>query len=127
MKVYTFVRGVDGFGADIAPAYWEGAYLDYDKAYDHLCNLNKEKILSKEVVFYEDGYGDSYPKTNLILVKAEEENDWDTFTEEYRKHEITDVRKICEDFVEAEYLPYGFYGLVEVEIMDDEDDEDEDE
>ena len=38
---YAFVYGVDGFGADTAPALEEGIYLDFDKAFKHFCDLNK--------------------------------------------------------------------------------------
>ena len=40
MTGYVFTYGVDGFGADIAPAHEEGVYLSYESAFNHLCELN---------------------------------------------------------------------------------------
>jgi len=42
MTGYAFILGVDGFGADNEPAYEEGIYLDYDKAFAHLKELNRK-------------------------------------------------------------------------------------
>lgn len=41
MKGYAFVYGVDGFGADTAPALEQGVYLDFNKAFNHFCELNR--------------------------------------------------------------------------------------
>ena len=47
MKGYIFTYGVDGFGADVAPAYEEGCYLDFDKAFNHLIELNHEIYIKR--------------------------------------------------------------------------------
>lgn len=76
MKGYIFTYGVDGFGADIAPAYEEGCYLDFDKAFNHLIELNhkeyvkrnseaseynwKEFILNEQEFNYNQIYNDPY-------------------------------------------------------------------
>ena len=44
MVGYVFTYGVDGFGADTAPAHEEGVYLNYDAAFKHLCELNEPLI-----------------------------------------------------------------------------------
>lgn len=41
---YVFTYGVDGFGADVAPATEEGFYTDFDKAFQRLVELNHEEI-----------------------------------------------------------------------------------
>ena len=118
MTGYAFIVGVDGFGADTAPAYEEGIYTDYDKAFAHLCELNQLAMREAPFSFYEEGYGeDYYPETNIILAKAEEEEDWDTFAAEMKKHEITDVKTICDIIINRyDDPPIGFYTMVEVNI-----------
>lgn len=119
MTGYAFIVGVDGFGADTAPAYEEGIYIDYDKALAHLCELNQAAIQNCPFSFYEEGYGeDYYPETNIILAKAEEEEDWNTFDAEMKKHQITDIKTICETVLPDRYdaPPIGFYMMVEVNI-----------
>lgn len=49
MKGYIFTFGVDGFGADVAPAIEEGVYTNYETAFYHLCELNKPRY--KEYYF----------------------------------------------------------------------------
>lgn len=121
MKVYTFVRGVDGFGADLDPAYEEGVYVNYETALKKQLELNKNTDLDN-TFFYEEGYGeDYYPENNIILTKAEEEEDWDTFCEEIEKHRITDLLTICKEINENadESVPFGMYGIVECELIKD--------
>lgn len=118
MKGYVFIYGVDGFGEDIAPAHEEGVYLDYDKAFNHLCELNKECLINFPQKFYEDGYSEvEYPYTDLVMHKAYEEEDWDTFDKELKKHEIIGIENICRYIIkEGEFVPYHFYSMEEIEI-----------
>lgn len=44
MKVYGFTFGVDGFGADEAPAFEERVYINRKKAFAHLMELNKDNF-----------------------------------------------------------------------------------
>lgn len=43
MKGYVFNYGVDGFGADVAPAHSVGCYLDYNKALEKCKKLNQRE------------------------------------------------------------------------------------
>lgn len=119
MVGYVFTFGVDGFGADVAPAYTEGVYLDYDAAFEHLCKLNAPTIRSGERTFYEDGYGeDYYPEDDEAMKKAQEAEDWIAIEAEYKKHEITSVPEICRQIMQYETPPFGMYSMEEVEIID---------
>ena len=48
MKIYGFYFGVDGFGADVAPAFEEGFYTDLDVACQKCAELNKSRLKDKE-------------------------------------------------------------------------------
>lgn len=88
---YAFVEGVDGFGADVAPAYEEGIYLDFDKAWKKFVELT-QKALDK------NDYFESY-----------DEND------DYK--ELTDANDIAKNLYENFDEPcIGWYLLVKVEI-----------
>lgn len=50
MVGYAFCYGVDGFGADIAPALEEGIYTDLEKAFSHLIKLNHEMFSSGKYI-----------------------------------------------------------------------------
>lgn len=92
MKGYTFIRGVDGFGEDITPAYEEGVYLNYEKAYEKLKKLTKECVENdKYYGFKEKDYSKS-----VFLKKLNEKID------EIQKYEIP---------------PINYYKMVEVEII----------
>ena len=119
MKGYVFTYGVDGFGADVAPAYECGCYLDYDKAFRKLCELNAEILEGSNRVFYEEGYGeDHYPDSNIILRKAEEKRDWTAFEAEMEKHILTDIVAICKRIIEYDEPPFGMYSMVEIQIKE---------
>ena len=119
MKGYVFTYGVDGFGADTAPAYEEGCYLNFDKAFAHLVELNHDSIINNDgPIFYEDGYGiDYYPDDDIELKKAEEE-DWELFDKLMEKHKIIDEIAINKSFIEREPW-YGMYAMEEIEIKED--------
>lgn len=118
MKGYVFTYGVDGFGADVAPAYEEGCYTNFSKAFAHLIELNHDNIYTRE--FYEDGYGvDYYPNTDKELAIAEELEEWEEFDRILNKHRLTDEIEINQRFINCDEPPYGFYGMEEIEIKED--------
>jgi hypothetical protein len=117
MTGYAFVYGVDGFGADTAPALEEGVYLDFDKAFEHLVKLNHKAIKSGERYFYEDGYGeDTYPEDDVELSQAENNEDWVLFETLLCKHIIQDEIEINKLFINIEEPYFGMYAIQEVEI-----------
>lgn len=119
MVGYVFTFGVDGFGADVAPAHTEGVYLDYDAAFKHLCKLNESAIKNDEHTFYEDGYGeDHYPESDEAMAKAQENDDLDAIAAELEKHKITSVSEICKRIMQYEIPPFGMYSMEEIEIID---------
>lgn len=120
MKGYIFTYGVDGFGADTAPAFEEGCFLNFDKAFVHLVELNHNQILTDNSYgFYEEGYGvDFFPDNDTELLKAEEEENWELFDELMEKHKITNEIEINKKFINREPW-YGFYALEEIEIIED--------
>lgn len=94
---YTFVYGVDGFGADVAPAYEEGIYLDFNKAWAHFIELTARALKAHDGKFETwDWSKDPEFGEELILTKASEVAKylWKNYTEP----------------------PFGWYLLVEVEI-----------
>lgn len=117
MKGYTFVYGVDGFGADVAPAYEHGVYLNFDKAFKKFMELTKPLI--KECPIYEDGYGEDYfPDEDQKLKYYYEHGDEENFEKELNKHIIKDVKEYCTHlFYKYDQPPMGQYLMVEVEII----------
>lgn len=120
MKGYVFTYGVDGFGADTAPAFKEGCYLNFDKAFMHLVELNHDAVISSDYGFYEDGYGiDYYPNSDIELVHAEDTENWELFDKLMSTHLIIDEIEINKRFVNCEQPRYGMYALEEIEIKED--------
>lgn len=119
MKGWVFTYGVDGFGADVAPAHEEGLYLNFDKAFKRLCELNKQLFNDNEIDFYEKGYGeDYYPENDIELKNAEESENWELFEKLMEKHKITNLEEICKThFVNTD--PWiGSYAIEEIEIFE---------
>ena len=115
MKGYVFTMGVDGFGEDTAPAHEFGVYLDFNKAFKKLVELNHEVI--KKYDFYEEDGEDFYPETDKELDDAFEKDDWILFEKLMQKHIIKDEIEINKQFINEE--PYcGMYALDEVEIFE---------
>ena len=52
-KVWALVFGVDGFGADTAPALEEGIFLNKEEALEHCIKLNLEQLKENECDIYE--------------------------------------------------------------------------
>ena len=48
MKVYTFTKWVDGFGADESPAFEEHVYKNRKKAFAHSMELNTENFKNEK-------------------------------------------------------------------------------
>ena len=120
MTGWVFTFGVDGFGADTAPAHEEGVYLNFDKAFARLCELNSKQLEYSNVDFYEDGYTEcDYPDDDLELKAAEDAEDWDLFDELMEKHKLIKIKDICAKWcVNPEEPPYNCYALEEIEIIE---------
>lgn len=117
MKGYIFTYGVDGFGADVAPAHEEGCYLNFEKAFAHLMELNHTEIGNH--TFYELGYGeDYYPSKDKALRQAEEEENWELFDKLMSEHLVTNEIEINKKFINKEPW-YGMYAMEEIEIIED--------
>lgn len=116
-KGYAFIFGVDGFGANVAPAYEQGIYLNREEGFKHLCQLNQQALNETDFEFYEEGYGeDYYPKSDKKLKRLEDSEQWDEFDKELSKHCLTDVTQICERIMQMDEPPFNFYSMVEVDI-----------
>lgn len=96
MTCYTFVYGVDGFGADVSPAYEYGVYTDFDKAFAKQMELNSE-IFAKE-----GGY--EY---------------WETDRTNGGEHYkiIKKLEKACKRINLRDEPPFGWYQLVETVLF----------
>lgn len=117
IKGWIFTYGVDGFGADTAPAYEEGCYLDFDKAFKHLMKLNHKSILEDDYGFYEEGYGiDFYPSSDKELTHAEETENWELYEKLIDSHRVYDEREINKQFINTEPR-FDMYALSEIEII----------
>lgn len=87
MKGYTFGFRMRGFGVVINPAYGEGVYLNYDKAFAHLVELNAAQLTVFESPVLDDD-----------------------------DNQITDPEKVSRYIVEKDDPPIGFYSIVEIEV-----------
>ena len=116
---YVFTYGVDGFGADIAPAHKVGVYLDFNKAFQKLVELNHNPIKTRDIEFYEKGYSeDSYPNHDKEMAKAEKEENWDLYEKLLNKHIISDEIEINKIILNCyDEPPIGFYSMEEIEIF----------
>ena len=132
-ECYVFTYGVDGFGADTAPAYEAGIYLDYDKAFSKWMELEKNaaEILEDEGPVYKMGYQDDgyydgdefkdYPSSAYV----DPENDDYEYTDEWKKKVYIDfssdeeLREELEKWYASGYEPrIGHYMMVEAELYD---------
>ncbi len=116
---WVFIYGVDGFGADTAPAHEEGVYLNFDKAFKRLCELNEEVRKINGRTFYEVGYSeDEYPDNDIKMKEAEESEDWELYESLLEKHKLTNIEEICRTLCINEEPYYGFYAIEEIEIFE---------
>lgn len=117
MKIYTFVYGVDGFGADTSPAYEEGVFLNREKAFARQKELNHHLVYDRD--FYEEGWGEDYwPNDNELCNKLDFEENWDALDEEIDKHRVTDLDEICRLINEMDEPPFNWYQMVEYEVIE---------
>ncbi len=125
MKGYIFIRGIDA-DVDNVPVYELGMYLDFDKAFNKLVELNHKKItndMAHGCKFYDYGYGYCYyPEDDFEAKKASADEDWELLDAIIEKHIITDEieinKRLC---VNGETYTYGMYAIKEIEIIDVED------
>lgn len=120
-NAYAFVYGVDGFGADTAPAYEEGVYLDYKKAFERQKELNAEAIQSNpDRCFYEEGWGEDFcpDEYEELTDKLVEDENWDALDELYAEHILTDIESICLRINKYDVPPMGLYQIVECDLYD---------
>ena len=92
MTGYTFVYGVDGFGADVDPAYEEGIYLDYNKAYNHLKELTTQIIeneIQDEIIYIDDH---EY-KRDEILSKMDKPTNYSAYRDRLLKRGVITSRQ----------------------------------
>lgn len=117
MTGWVFTYGVDGFGMDTAPAHEQGVYLDFDKAFKRLCELNAKGL--KDSLFYEEGYGeDFYPKNDKEMAKAEDDGNWELYEKLLKKHMYTDIKRFCKENCLTGEPGYGYYAIEQIEIYE---------
>jgi hypothetical protein len=125
MKGYLFVRGIGNNYNVFSTTPEEKIYTNFEKAFNHLVELN-HFILEKysyAYEFYEDGYSyDYYPDTDEELKQAEEECNWKLVNKLIDKHRIKDEKEINRKLIfkddnDINYLPNGVYALIETEII----------
>lgn len=118
-KAWALVYGVDGFGADIAPALEEGIFLNKETALNHCIKLNLEQLKENNIDLYENGWGvDSYDEESedgKILLALEKKNDyqnplWDKI---FDKHTIKDMQEKAKVLALKEEPYYDFYCIQE--------------
>lgn len=109
MTGYVFTFGVDGFGADVAPAFEEGCYLNFNKAFKHLIKLNHEMYLQlREEAFKGNG------NIEIELLKK----DFLEIGDEIHAYALEDEKTFNRKLGVEAYEPwYDMYGLEEIEII----------
>lgn len=110
MSGWVFTYSVDGL-----LAYEEGVYLDFDKAFERLCELNSEKL--EGLMFYEKGYGIGYhPKEDKEMEKAKKDEDWELYNKLAEKHTYTDIKRFCKENCLTGEPGFGYYAIEEIDI-----------
>lgn len=120
-KVWALVYGVDGFGADIAPALEEGIFLSKEEALEHCIKLNLEMLEDNDYHIYEKGWGEDYwdeeSEDGKILSELAESYDFDNplFDEIIKRHALND-KEAAEDLAMREDPVLNFYSIQETFI-----------
>lgn len=120
-KVWALVYGVDGFGADIAPALEEGIFLSKEEALEHCISLNLEQLENNEITVYEEGWGeDSWDKSTndgKIIEELFQNDDFDNplWDEIFDKH-CLNKRDGAKALAIREQPALGFYCIQETFI-----------
>ena len=119
---WALVYGVDGFGADIAPALEEGIFLNKKTALEHCIKLNLERLKENNIDLYEDGWSEDYydekSEDGKVLLALEANHDyrnplWD---EIYSKHTIKDAKEKAKLLALKEEPWFNFYCIQETFI-----------
>lgn len=120
-KVWALVYGVDGFGADIAPALEEGIFLSKEDALEHCIKLNLDMLENSDYRIYEEGWGVDYwdeeSEDGKILSELAEDYDFDNplFDEILERHALSD-EEAAEKLSLREEPLLNFYSVQETFI-----------
>ena len=119
---WALVYGVDGFGADTAPALEEGIFLNRETALEHCIQLNLEQFKENDINLYDKGWGEDYydeeSEDGKILLALEDKDDyqnplWDKI---FDKHTIKDTREKAKMLALRKEPLYNFYCIQETFI-----------
>ena len=119
---WALVYGVDGFGADTAPALEEGIFLNKETALEHCIKLNLELLKENHIDLYEEGWGedcyDEESEDGKILLALEDKNDYQNplWVEILDKHILKDIREKAKLLALKEEPWYNFYCIQETLI-----------
>ena len=106
---YVFTFGVDGFGMDTSPAFEEGCYLNFNKAFKHLIKLNHKAYLQlRKEAFKGNG------NTDIKQLKKDFLENGDEIHAYALEDEKTFNKKLG---VEACEPWYDMYALEEIKII----------
>jgi hypothetical protein len=120
-KVWALVYGVDGFGADTAPALEEGIFLSKEKALEHCIELNLAQLKEDNCDVYEEGWGvdcwDEESEDGKILSQlVEDEDTYNPLFEEILDRHILSDKKGAELLALQEEPRLGYYCIRETFI-----------
>ena len=116
---WALVYGVDGFGADTAPALEEGIFLNRETALEHCIKLNLERLKENNVDLYDEGWCedcyDEESEDGKILLALEEKGDYHNplWDEIYDKHTIRDAKEKAKLLALKEEPWFNFYCIQE--------------
>ena len=121
IKAWALVYGVDGFGADIAPALEEGVFLSKEQAVEHCIKLNLDLLKDNQNEIYEEGWGedmwDKSTEDGKILEELFQKEDFDNpLWEEIMSKHILEGRAGAKKLAIYEEPVYGFYCIRETFI-----------
>ena len=116
---WALIYGVDGFGADIAPALEEGIFLNRETALEHCIQLNLEQFKKNDINLYDKGWGEDYydeeSEDGKILLALEDKDDYQNplWDEIFDKHTIKDTREKAKMLALRKEPLHNFYCIQE--------------
>lgn len=120
--VWALVYGVDGFGADTAPALEEGIFLNKETALKHCIKLNLKQLKENPIDLYEEGWGEDYydeeSEDGKILLALEDKNDYQNplWVEIFDRHILKGAREKAKLLALKEEPWCNFYCIQETFI-----------